>query len=717
MRRRRFLRLRMRGRRRMRLCGRRRLRLRLRGRRGIQLRALRQVELGRRRIAQRTLRVRGPDLGRRVTAVDALFARGAHEAHLRAALALAEDADRGDEARRVAGEPGRLVVVGGTRLARYLMVLVLHLGARTPFDHVGQNAGEGVGVLPREYLVADRVLDLGLAADVVRRGLDERRRDLLAVVVDRRVDPGHLHRARAHHAERHGGPHVEAARLGIHAQIDGGLLDLAEADVHRHLREDGVDGVVHRLLDGDVTVVHVVLVGRGERRRAALDGAPARAVVDGVGVDRQAVLRLRTVLERGGQDDRLEGGGRLVVLAGGVVDVVLEVVRTAVEREDLAGLRIHGGRADLRDPVHLALLGVELVEELALDGRLQRLLLLRIDVERDGPAAPGQLLLRHAGPQQLGVGRLHQVAGLAREPGFGLGLDRLGELHLVPLGLVEPALLDHLVQGVVPAAQRELLALRPGYRHVVLARRLEQRGQVGALLDRELVDVLAVVRAGGGLDAVGVAPVEAGVQIPGEDLVLVLLAVDLEGDDQFLHLAGDGLLLAQVIVLHVLLGDGRTTLLAAPHQGVEDAAGGALDVDAVVVVEVLVLDGDEGVLDVHRDLRERHGLTVGGALPGQHLAVAQLVDVALLLGGRVALRYVHVPVEPDGAADDERAHTHKVGEQLLPGEKAAYSALFTVRARLALCPADAFLLRLPRFRSAHRSRSSSLSAPKPSSRN
>jgi hypothetical protein len=128
---------------------------------------------------------------------------------------------------------------------------------------------------------------------------------------------------------------------------------------------------------------------------------------------------------------------------------------------------------------------------------------------------------------------------------------------------------------------------------VVLVRRLEQRGEIGALLDRELLGVDLVVGLGGGLDAVGAAAVVAGVDVPGEDVVLGLLAVQLQRDDHFLQLARDGLVLRQVEVLDVLLGDRRTALRALAGQRVEQAAGGALEVDAGVLVEGLVLGGDE----------------------------------------------------------------------------------------------------------------------------
>src|SRR5690606_28478110 len=196
-----------------------------------------------------------------------------------------------------------------------------------------------------------------------------------------------------------------------------------------------------------------------------------------------------------------------------------------------------------------------------------------------------------------GVGGVHQVAGLPGHAGVALRLLGHRELHAGAFARVEPALLDHVVQGVVPPFGDQLAAGLRGDRPVVLAGRLAQGGDVGALLAGEVLGVAPVVGTGGGRDAVGVAAVVAGVDVAGEDVVLGLLPVQLQRDDQFLQLARDGLVLGEVVVLDVLLGDRRAALRALAGQGVDQAAGGAPDVDAGVLVEGLVLGGDEGPLD------------------------------------------------------------------------------------------------------------------------
>src|SRR5690606_17777423 len=137
------------------------------------------------------------------------------------------------------------------------------------------------------------------------------------------------------------------------------------------------------------------------------------------------------------------------------------------------------------------------------------------------------------------------------------------------------------------------------------------------------------------------------------------------------ELAGDGLFLRQVVVLDVLLGDGRTALRALAGEGVDQAARGALDVDAGVLVEALVLGGDEGALHRLGYLRQVDDLAVDLAVAGQDRTVAVLVDVALPLGVGVALGDVDHHVEHDEGAHAEQAEAEEGTEDLLPGEEAA----------------------------------------------
>ncbi len=106
----------------------------------------------------------------------------------------------------------------------------------------------------------------------------------------------------------------------------------------------------------------------------------------------------------------------------------------------------------------------------------------------------------------------------------------------------------------------------------------------------------------GGLDPIGAGAEIDPVQIEGEDLLLGELGLQPHRQHQFLGLAPGGLGGGQEQVAGKLLGDGR----AAPERAVlvgqviearpDDAPG----VEAEVVVELAVLDGDEGRRDIGR---------------------------------------------------------------------------------------------------------------------
>ena len=143
------------------------------------------------------------------------------------------------------------------------------------------------------------------------------------------------------------------------------------------------------------------------------------------------------------------------------------------------------------------------------------------------------------------------------------------------------------------------------------------------------------VAAGGGLDPVRLASVEDGVEVHLEDLVLAVLAVQLDRQDRFLQLALDvgRRIRSDVDLLDQLLADGAAALLdpmvlVVGDRGADDAA----HVDATVRVEGAVLGGEGCLHDPGRDVVERHDDSMVALLPdvGEQLAMA-VVDQGVLL--------------------------------------------------------------------------------------
>ena len=179
--------------------------------------------------------------------------------------------------------------------------------------------------------------------------------------------------------------------------------------------------------------------------------------------------------------------------------------------------------------------------------------------------------------------------------------ERLG-LRLFALLARDVAVLDHAVDDPVAPFDRPFAFLE----RMIIGRRLRQGGEIGGLRDGQLVHGLAVIVQGRGGDAV-IAETEIDfVQIKFENLVLRIGALDPEREKRLPDLALERPLVGQEKILGDLLGDGRGALdalaaLREHEQGAQDAFG----IDAGMGVEILVLGGDEGLLDERRDGGDR----------------------------------------------------------------------------------------------------------------
>ncbi len=206
----------------------------------------------------------------------------------------------------------------------------------------------------------------------------------------------------------------------------------------------------------------------------------------------------------------------------------------------------------------------------------------------------------HSLGQDEGVDR-RVVVGLRHEPVRQQPIEHLGEPVAALLGMH-----DRVVGG----------------------RRLHQPRQEGRLDEREVAGLLAEVGLGGGADAVRVLPEEHGVEVTLEDLVLALVLLEPDGVGHLQQLvASVAFEPGHVVVLDDLHRDRRGALHRTLGREVRQRRPEqAADVDAVVDVELAILDREEGLDHVPRDLRE-----------GDRLAVLDLEHADL-----VARRVVHV---------------------------------------------------------------------------
>ena len=480
--------------------------------------------------------------------------------------------------------------------------------------------------------LAVRVLDL----------LDDVGGDALATVRDRRVGGRQVDVVR-----RGGAQDVEQLVVQTHrvlgdTRVNGGLERILRLNVVVQAHKRRVYRVGGRLHEGDVTEgVAAVVRDRGTHASEILRGLARVGVVDRA---TQACVRQ--------QGEGLEGrAGHRDVLRDGVL-LALLVIRARVLGEDLASGRVHGGQGHVlvrRIPA------LDLVH--ALSGRDGLLLVLLDDRGGDAQTTLANLVLVElAGGEQLRLHLSHQVAGRSghRRTIERVGVNRLGEHRGVPLGLRDPAVLNHEVQVALPALLR-LIGVDGG---VPRGGRGDDGREERRLGQRQLVGTVAEVRLGSGVDAVRATTEVDRVHVGADDLVLGLLTVNLDGQDGFLELARVGRGLADVVALHVLLGQRRTTLAGSAAQVVHERTEDALQVDAVVRVERAVLGGHDRLGDVVGQRRRVDNLTID-LTQGAHLGRAVGVVDRGLLRERQVVRRGHgqrvVEVQEHGHAGDEHA--------------------------------------------------------------
>ena len=338
------------------------------------------------------------------------------------------------------------------------------------------------------------------------------------------------------------------------------------------------------------------------------------------------------------------------------------------ERPDLGELDAPVARnVELGGGAAIALLLVEIHE--AVDQHLARQHLhLGIEGGAHGEAALVELL--------LGVIVVDVAADLLgeifRREDVGAGRPR-GDLERLLLRLLrvlrgDVAVLGHAIDDVVAPLERTLALTE----RMVIVGRLGQRREIGRFRDRQFMHRLVEIEQRGGGDAVGAHAEIDLVEIELEDPLLGEGPLDLHRQQRFLDLARERQLVGEQEVLGHLLGDGGGALRAAPaavllhveHRRARDAG----EVDAAVLVEILVLRRDEGVDDElgHRLDREvepplarifGEQRAVGGVHPrhDRGLVVLQL--------GVVRQRLGVVPQQSGGRRDPDHEQDRPGGEQ------------------------------------------------------
>ena len=186
---------------------------------------------------------------------------------------------------------------------------------------------------------------------------------------------------------------------------------------------------------------------------------------------------------------------------------------------------------------------------------------------------------------------LGHVVALAARLGRGAVLQHLLQ-RLVALRLGDEAVVQHALDDVTLPDDGT-----PGVAQGVVGRgRLGQAGQHGGLGHGQLLQRLAEVDLAGRGKAVGPVPQEDLVHVDLQDLVLGHQGLDLEGQQDLVDLAGEGLFGAEVEIARQLHRDGGRALALGLCELRQRSPQHPLEVHTAVAVEVRVLDGEHRVL-------------------------------------------------------------------------------------------------------------------------
>ena len=126
--------------------------------------------------------------------------------------------------------------------------------------------------------------------------------------------------------------------------------------------------------------------------------------------------------------------------------------------------------------------------------------------------------------------------------------------------------------------------------------------QAGTLRQAQLADVLAEVALGGSGDTVELEAEGDAVEVEGDDLLLGVALLKLQGPEDLPDLPLDGDVRVVRNVPQELLGDGGPAPGAPAREGLDHGRGGAVPVHAAVLPEPVVLDVHQGLDQVVRQV-------------------------------------------------------------------------------------------------------------------
>ena len=167
------------------------------------------------------------------------------------------------------------------------------------------------------------------------------------------------------------------------------------------------------------------------------------------------------------------------------------------------------------------------------------------------------------------------------------------------LSRTDIAILDHLIEDDSFALRRCLHVVE---RRIVV-RALWNACEHRTFIQRQILDILAEIGACCRLNPICPLTKIDLVHIELEDFLFRILTFQLKREENFLYLAFQGSILRQIGVLCKLLCDGRATLCDFASANIcPDSTHDSAWIDADVLIESIVLNGNKGILEIFWNL-------------------------------------------------------------------------------------------------------------------
>ena len=224
---------------------------------------------------------------------------------------------------------------------------------------------------------------------------------------------------------------------------------------------------------------------------------------------------------------------------------------------------------------------------------------------------------------------------------------------LIVFGLRNHFLIVHFPQNCLLALFVRLRMLQ----RRVCRRVLRNSGNCRTFGQRTVLNLLIKIEICRRLNSLASAAEIDHIEVRLKNFIFGIFLFQIQSPENFFHLAGQAHLVFPRKILYKLLGNGRTSVIAALCEQSEHCAEGSAPVNALVFSEPLIFNGNDRILHIIRDLIECHPDAILAAGKAHIFLRLPILVIDVNEAGVIELKLVEIQL------DAFVPHTHDKGEQ------------------------------------------------------